>query len=115
MHETAIAESLLNLIVTEAARQRGRPTKAKISCGTFHAVNDDVLTFAFEAIAKGSVCEGMTLEIEHKPIKAKCKTCGYEFEFDLAAPACPSCGSDFELLPDEPLLLEEIEFEFETE
>ena len=113
MHETAIAESLLNLILAEAAAHQGRPATAKISCGTFHAVNDDVLTFAFEAIAKGTVCEGMTLEIEHKPIQAKCTKCGYVFEFDLAAPSCPSCGSDFELLPDEPLVLEEIEFETE--
>ena len=113
MHETAIAESLLNLILAEAAKHKGRPKTAKISCGIFHAVNDDVLTFAFEAIAKGTPCEAMKLEIEHKPIQARCRNCGYVFELELAAPSCPNCGSDFDLLPDEPPVLEQIEFETE--
>lgn len=111
MHETMIAESLLAAISEEAAKQNARPISAKISCGTFSAVNDEVLRFAFEAIATGTPCEDTKLEIEYKPVQAKCRECGQHFSVELSHPGCSSCGSgDFELLPDAPLLLEEIEF-----
>jgi hydrogenase nickel incorporation protein HypA/HybF len=114
MHETMVAKNLLDAIEAEAAKQKARPIAARISCGTFNAVNDEVLTFAFEAIAKGTVCGQMKLQIEHKSIQGRCSGCGKQFDFDLTKPACTHCGGDkFDLLPDPPLLLEEIEFETE--
>ena len=81
MHETMIAQSLLAAILEEAKKQGAKPINAKISCGMLNTVNDEILCFAFEAAAKGTPCEGVKLEIEHKT------------------------------KPDAPLLLEEIEFE----
>ena len=68
MHETMIAESLLATISEEAAKQNAKPICAKISCGIFNAISDEILCFAFEAIAKGTLCEGMKLQIEHKSL-----------------------------------------------
>ena len=112
MHETMIAESLFATISEEATKQNAKPIGAKISCGTFNTISDEILCFAFEAIAKGTPCEGMKLEIEHKSIQGRCKKCSQSFGVELSHPRCPKCSSeDFELLPDAPLLLEEIEFE----
>jgi hydrogenase nickel incorporation protein HypA/HybF len=112
MHEAAMAQNLVEVISQEARNYGARPVRAKMSCGMLNAVNDDVLAFAFEAVARGTPCEGMQLEIEHKPLQAKCRTCGGVFAVDLSNAKCPSCGAeDFELLPDAPLLLEQIEFE----
>ena len=111
MHETAVAQSLVDLIAQEAQSRHARPIRARMSCGELNAINDEVLSFAFEAIAQGTPCEGMTLEIEHKALQAKCRTCGSVFAVDWANAKCPSCGGEFELLPDAPLLLEQIEFE----
>jgi hydrogenase nickel incorporation protein HypA/HybF len=114
MHETMVAESLLTTISAESAKQNAKPVSAKISCGMLNAINDEILCFAFEAIAKGTPCEGMRLEIEHKPIQGKCKNCDETFDFELCQPKCPRCkGKEFDLLPDAPLMLEEIEFETE--
>jgi hydrogenase nickel incorporation protein HypA/HybF len=111
MHETMVAESLLATIQSEAVKQNAKPLSARISCGKLYAINDETLCFAFKAIAKGTVCEGMKLEIEHKPIRGQCKNCNENFNVDLSSAKCPKCTSDdFELLPDEPLVLEEIEF-----
>ncbi len=111
-HETMVAENLLAAISQEAAKQNAKPVTAKISCGKLYAVNDETLCFAFDAIAKGTPCEGMKLQIEHKPIQARCKKCSEIFDADISSPKCSNCGSeDFELLPDAPLLLEEIEFQ----
>jgi len=114
MHETMVAESLLAAISAEASKQKAKPVSAKISCGMLNAINDEVLCFAFEAIAKGTVCEGLKLDVEHKPIRGRCKKCDEIFDFEVNHPICKKCGSeDFELLLDVPLLLEEIELETE--
>ncbi len=114
MHETMVAQSLLATISDETAKQNAKPVAAKISCGTLNAINDEILCFAFEAIAKGTPCEGIRLEIEHKPIQGKCKNCDETFDFELCQPKCPKCGGEeFDILPDAPLILEEIEFETE--
>ena len=114
MHETMVAESLLATISTEAAKQNAKPVNARISCGMLNAINDEILCFAFEAIAKGTPCEGMKLEIEHKPMQGLCKSCNESFDVELSHPRCSKCGSEvFELLPDAPLLLEEIELQTE--
>jgi hydrogenase nickel incorporation protein HypA/HybF len=112
MHETAVAQSLIEVITQEAEERHARPVRAKISCGELNAINDEVLSFAFAAIAQGTSCEGMSLQIEHKPLQAKCRACGRAFVVDGSGARCPACGrEDFELLPDAPLLLEQIEFE----
>jgi hydrogenase nickel incorporation protein HypA/HybF len=114
MHETVVAQNLLETILEESRQQEGRPVSAKISCGQLNAVNDEALTFAFEIIAQGTPCEGMTLQIEHKPVQARCRGCSEMYTIDLADVRCPHCGQEnFELLPDSPLLLEEIAFEKE--
>jgi hydrogenase nickel incorporation protein HypA/HybF len=112
MHETMVAHSILSTVSAEATKLGAKPISAKISCGQLNPINDEVLNFAFEAAAKGTVCEGMKLEVVHIALKATCKKCGSSFDFDIYSPTCLDCGSgEFEITPDAPLLLEEIEFE----
>jgi hydrogenase nickel incorporation protein HypA/HybF len=114
MHETAVAQSLVDAICAEADKHSARPIAAKMSCGELNGVNDEVLSFAFEALANGTPCEGLVLRIEHKPMQATCRACGGSFAVRLSGAQCPNCSSDdFDLLPDAPLVLEEIEFDKE--
>ena len=103
---------MLAAILDETSKQGTKPISAKISYGKLYVINDEMLRFAFEAITKDTACEGMQLEIEHKPIRAHCKNCNLDFDIETSCPGCPKCGSDdYELLPDEPLTLEEIDFQ----
>ena len=112
MHEAMVAENVLNSILETAKTQEGKPVRAVISCGQINAINDEVMEFAFEAAAAGTICEGMKLEVKHMLLKATCRLCDCEFEFDLYDPQCSKCGeSDFAIGDDAPLLLEEIEFD----
>ena len=113
MHETVIAQSLHEIIMQEAKKQNAKPVSAKITCSVFDAVNDETLSFALDCIAKDTICQGLKLEIEHKPIQAKCCDCKKIFDLDLTGPKCHNCGGSFELLPQDPLLLESIEFDTE--
>jgi len=114
MHEALVAQNLLAAILEESAKRNVNPKAAKISYGKLYVINDESLCFAFEAISKGTLCEGVKLEIEHKPIQGRCKNCNKSFDVEFSCPRCPKCGGeDFELLPDAPLVLEEIEFQEE--
>lgn len=111
MHETAVAESILQTILQHVEETGAKPTEAVISCGHFNGLNDECMQFAFEAAAAGTVCEGMTLTITHIPLQAKCKKCEAVFDFDIYKAVCTACGSDeYKFEPDAPLLLETIEF-----
>jgi hydrogenase nickel incorporation protein HypA/HybF len=112
MHEMTVAESLLTIILEEAAKNNAKPIGAKISCGTLNPINDEALNFAFEVITKDTSCEGMKLEIEHKPLKGQCKNCNQKFNIEFSSPKCPKCDSeDFQMMTDAPLILEEIDFQ----
>jgi hydrogenase nickel incorporation protein HypA/HybF len=114
MHETVLAQRLHKLISAESAKYGKKPISAKISCGAFAAVNNELLLEAFDTIIKGTNIEGLNLEIEHKPMQGLCRKCKQKFILDLSIMRCTGCGSeDFDLLPDAPLVLEEIEFETE--
>ncbi len=78
MHEMTVAQSLIEIISDEAAKHHARPVGAKISCGTLNPINDEALRFAFEAIGKDTPCEGIQIQIEHKPIGARCRECSNE-------------------------------------
>jgi hydrogenase nickel incorporation protein HypA/HybF len=111
MHETAVAQSILDTILEEAKKIAARPVRARISCGQFNTLNDEAMRFAFEVATEGTPCQGMRLEIKHIPLRAKCRKCGEIFVFDVYSPDCPKCKvEDFAFEPDAPLLLEEIEF-----
>lgn len=111
MHEAMIAQSLLESIIREAEKHNAKPLSATISCSVFDAVNDEALGFAFDTIARESICKDMKLKIEHRPLRGQCKKCNEVCEFEYRNPACSNCGSStLDLLPQPPLTLEEIEF-----
>lgn len=115
MHEAAVAQKLLQLILAETEKHGGRPVAARVSYGPLEAINKEALCFAFEAISGHTACSSVKLHVEQKPLLANCGQCKHSFEIDLksqAAAVCPQCGSaDFEVLADAPLMLERIEFE----
>ena len=115
MHETTMAQNILAIVLAESKKQKARPVNIEISCGAFEAVNDEVLAFAFEALARDTLCNKAKLKIEHKPMTGNCRSCGQNFRINLSNPICPVCKKEeFDLLPDAPLILERIEFQMEN-
>jgi len=112
MHESSIAYKLYQTIAAEASKYDGRPVAAKVSFGVLAYINDELLLEAFNAISKGTKIENTKLKIEHKPLQGECQKCSKKFNVDLSNIKCSNCGStDLTVLPDAPILLEEIEFQ----
>jgi hydrogenase nickel incorporation protein HypA/HybF len=93
MHEMALAESMLE-IVEKAARQHGasRVSAVRLEIGALSHVAVDALRFCFDAVTRGSLAEGATLDIESTPGEAWCMPCGERFPLAQVGDACPRCG-----------------------
>ena len=64
MHELGIADSILQAVRAEMARQGpGRACKVAVRIGPMSGVDAGSLTFCFDALVKGSELEPLELEI----------------------------------------------------
>lgn len=112
MHEKAVAESILDMLLEIIEQQEAVPVKARIKTGAFSCLNDQVFKFAFEAIAAGTPCSDVEFEIKREPLIAECLDCGKQFEFIIHDPRCSFCDSEnYQLKADKPLILESVFFD----
>lgn len=93
MHELSIAQSLIELVGEHAARENARHVRTvHLRLGELSGFRR-ALFFCFDASARGTVCEGARLAIEHVPLTVRCENCDgvktprarYNFR-------CPDCG-----------------------
>ena len=99
MHELSISSAIVDTAVRHA---KGRKvTAVTVKIGSLRQVVADSLTFYFEIVARETLCEGATLEIEHVSALMWCQACGQEW--DPAPP--PISGHEQEPVPvGEPVL-----------
>ncbi len=66
MHELGIANSVVDAVRTELARQAAgaRPIKVGLRIGPMAAVDSSSLTFCFDAIVKGTDLEALQLDVQ---------------------------------------------------
>ena len=89
MHEMAIAQSILRIVLSSA--QQNDATKVKtvrIRAGELRGIVQSQLSFLFEFVTKDTIAEGAALDVEVVPIKVKCKSC--EHVFTVVGPICES-------------------------
>lgn len=93
MHELSIAESLIELVSDHAEREgASRVRTINLRLGELSGFRR-ALHFCFEAVARGTACEGAQLAIEEVPLTVHCGHCDavkqprarYNFR-------CPTCG-----------------------
>ncbi|MGC9965671.1 MAG: hydrogenase maturation nickel metallochaperone HypA [Syntrophobacteraceae bacterium] len=113
MHELAIAESLLKIIVDESKRHGlEHINKVKLQIGRFTAVVPESLTFCFELVSQDTVAFGAKIEIETVGIVARCENCDISFDVENKVFLCPKCGEPaIELLSGRELSILSIEGE----
>jgi hydrogenase nickel incorporation protein HypA/HybF len=95
LHELSIAQSLLEIVLQEAAAHgASRVTKVGVKVGAYSAVVPDALRFSFDLITPGTLAEGAALLIEEVPLKGVCQDCGRDIDLSSLVHQCPHCQSN---------------------
>lgn len=99
MHEMSVAQSLLEMAITEArAHNCTRIIHIKVEYGAIAGIMPDALMLCFEALTKGTPHEGARLELIELPLKLRCPFCGEVFGGygqDTLWQPCPKCSETF--------------------
>ena len=113
MHELSLAEAINNTIKELCERSEWtRVRRIVLKIGQMRQIDPELLTFAFDVVAKGTVSEGAELSVLELPIVFKCNACGRETSSEATVFVCAHCGSaNVDLLSGMELTIESMEVE----
>lgn len=110
MHEMALAERILRVVLGAAAGEKVR--KVRLQVGRLRMIVPDGLDFSFQLLAGGTTAAEAALEMEETPATLRCAECGAGSDVDLPPFNCRRCGaSDIEVISGDEVLVDAIELE----
>jgi hydrogenase nickel incorporation protein HypA/HybF len=114
MHELAISRAILDAAVENSGGRR--VAVVTVTAGALRQVVPDSLVFNFEAVARGTLCEGARLELRLTPARLRCE-CKKEWELEEELSfRCPRCaGAEVTVLSGDELSIDSIEVVDEEE
>jgi hydrogenase nickel incorporation protein HypA/HybF len=99
MHELALSQSIINLVVECARKERVHAvSRVTVEVGAAAGVEPDALRFCFDIVAADTLARGAELAIEMIALQARCRNCACEFEPARLVSSCPRCASYAPLL-----------------
>ncbi|MDD2521250.1 MAG: hydrogenase maturation nickel metallochaperone HypA [Anaerolineaceae bacterium] len=94
MHELAVTESLLAIVVQSAeANHAQKVTDITLSIGALSSIVDDSVQFYWDHISKGTIAEEAKLHFNRIPATIRCLDCDFEFTLEEELTPCPNCDS----------------------
>ena len=94
MHEMSLCESLIQIVENEAQRQHfSKVNSVRLEVGALSNVEPDAMHFCFDAVTRGTLAQGASLEIIHVPARAWCLDCAQDVVVKQRFDACPVCGN----------------------
>jgi hydrogenase nickel incorporation protein HypA/HybF len=111
MHELSIAHNVLEIVQQYVPMNQQEDVRTvRMMVGELSGVVADSLAFCFQAITAGTPLERAVLEIEHIPLRARCRQCENLSTIEQTRFQCPACGStDVEITSGRELQVREIE------
>jgi len=95
VHEFSIAQSLLNIVLEEAAFYSvGKIIKVTVKVGTFINIVPDSLCFCFDLIKQNTLAAEAVLELNIVPMAGHCYNCKAKLNFSEPIFSCPYCKSN---------------------
>ena len=113
MHELSLAEAI-NKTINGLCKRSGwtRVRRVVLKVGYMRQVDPELLSFAFNVVAGGTVSEGAELSVLELPVVFKCHACGETSNPEGTTFICMNCGSaNVDLLSGMELTIESMEVE----
>ena len=113
MHELAITQSMLDLVLEQAEKAGANEVgRINLVIGGMSGVVEDCVKFYFEFLSKGTLAERAALSFTVVPTMARCRGCDKLFELKEFDWTCPYCQSNnMEIVAGKELFVESIEVE----
>jgi hydrogenase nickel incorporation protein HypA/HybF len=114
VHELSIAEEVLRTSRAAMVERGGvRLERVLVAVGELTAIEPDLLRFAWEAVTKDGPDEGSQLEVDWRPARQRCASCG---DLEGHRPgewviACPTCNGPLRVIGGLELDLLQVSFE----
>jgi hydrogenase nickel incorporation protein HypA/HybF len=91
MHELAITENILDIVLKHA---KGQPvTDIHIVVGQLSSIVDDSVQFYWDSVGQGTIAEGAKLHFRRIPVELQCRDCENRYAPTQDNYTCPKCGS----------------------
>ncbi len=93
MHELALSQSIVNLVLERARAERVRMvTRVVVAVGAAAGVDAEALRFCWDVVVEETAARGAELVIDEVPLRVRCRSCRQEFAAGAALAPCPACG-----------------------
>jgi len=97
VHELSLSSAIVETVERHAAGRR--VTLVTLTIGALRQVVAESLSFYFEIVSRGRLCEGAKLEQNVIEARVRCKPCDRTWTLDEPNFRCPECnGSDVDVL-----------------
>jgi hydrogenase nickel incorporation protein HypA/HybF len=113
MHEMSLTEGILDIIHDES-RRRGfsKVRMVRVEVGAIGQVEPDSLAFCFDAVTRGTLAEGATLDIVTVAGEGWCFDCEKSTPLAERFDACAGCGGHrVQMTAGDELRVKELEVE----
>jgi hydrogenase nickel incorporation protein HypA/HybF len=109
MHELVLAEDIFKKAMEKAGNAK-KVKMVRVLLGETRFTDKEELVECFNLITSDGPFEGVKLEIEVSPLKAKCGHCGKEINEKTLRLDCPNCGStNIEIVSGQELKILEVD------
>ncbi len=111
MHETAVVEGLMRILMRKAAENSvGQIVSVRLKIGRLRGLDLRQIRGCFEMFAEGTIADGADLAIDEIPVEACCRECGRVWEVPGYRLGCPCCGgTDADITKGRELYIETFE------
>lgn len=93
MHEYAVTENLVALVLDESKRVGAKKVKLiNLVIGEISSILPESVNMYFELMVKGTLLEGAELNFKKVEAELKCNSCGKAFPKNKNQFECPGCG-----------------------
>jgi hydrogenase nickel incorporation protein HypA/HybF len=92
MHEYAVTEGLIRLVLNEAEKAgASKITEIKLVIGDLSTIIDESIQMYFDLMSEGTIAHGAKLVFRRVSARFKCQACGHDYEKPPTGYDCPQC------------------------